>query len=138
MANYYGMFRTNYFQVTDEERYKDIICKLSCDGDFDAWDDIDENGIKRHAFGGDGSLCAYDEETGDDVLFALLDELSGILPENDAVIITEVGHEKLRYLVGVATVIARKGTFCVDLENAALDSARCLLGDDRYVTRFDY
>lgn len=51
MANYECTYRTNYFRVTDEEKYKKLISKLS--GDY--FEDFTESDL--HGFGGYGHLC---------------------------------------------------------------------------------
>lgn len=48
MANYECTYRTNYFCVTDEEKYKKLISKLS--GDFEDFTEDDTPDL--HGFGG--------------------------------------------------------------------------------------
>lgn len=51
MANYNGMVRTNYFQVTDEERYQELLNGLTAEDDIHTWDKSNENGDLWHGFG---------------------------------------------------------------------------------------
>lgn len=51
MANYNGMVRTNYFQVTDEERYQELIRGLDSENNIYFWDESNKNGVLQHGFG---------------------------------------------------------------------------------------
>lgn len=124
--------------MTDEEKYKEIIDKIDCECGLDFWEETDEKGVKRHGFGGYGSLYAYDEETGDDLLDDVLESLAEVLPEDEAIIITEIGNEKLRYLVGQAVIVTRSTIQFVDLQSVALATARSMLEDPDFVTQLDY
>ena len=55
MANYMATARTNYFRVTDENRYSELFDKLYCE---DSIEDFTENkdGIIYHGFGAYGSI----------------------------------------------------------------------------------
>lgn len=138
MANYSGITRTNYFRVTDEEKYKEIIDKIDCECGLSFWEKTDEKGVKRHGFGGYGSLYSYDEETGDDMLDDVLESLTEVLPEDEAIIITEIGNEKLRYLVGQSIVITRSMIQFVDLRSVTMATARSMLENPDFVTQLDY
>lgn len=51
MADYICTYRTNYFRVTDEEKYQKLINKLAGE-DLEIFDDENSNGM--HGFGGTG------------------------------------------------------------------------------------
>ena len=56
MSSYYANSRTNYFRVTDEEKYTKLFANLVCDED-EVYDFTKvENGVTLHAFGGYGSI----------------------------------------------------------------------------------
>ncbi len=149
MANYYGFTRTNYFRVTDAERLRKIVdnthlgedtlelferkvgdetwygfgCYDSIEGLYPNWERADE----------------YDEPEDADPSFDLFeDELQMILHPDDAIIITEVGYEKLRYLTAYSTIITAKGCEYVDLRNCAIDKAQELLGNPNWDTTMEY
>ena len=55
-----------------------------------------------------------------------------------AILIFEIGYEKLRYVVGCCTVITSTDMQCVDIRQQALDLAAKLLNSPNYNTRLDY
>lgn len=60
MANYECTYRTNYFCVTDEEKYKKLISKIS--GDY--FEDFTEDDTPDlHGFGGYGCWSFVSELT---------------------------------------------------------------------------
>lgn len=56
MANYYGICRTNYFHVTDEDAYQRLFSNLSADSEIEDFSKQDENGQIYHAFGCEDSI----------------------------------------------------------------------------------
>ena len=60
MANYNCTYRTNYFRVTDEARYKKLISNLSGE-DIECFEGDEHPGL--HGFGGFGSLGYRDVPT---------------------------------------------------------------------------
>ena len=133
MANYYGFTRTNYFRIKNEEAFKEYINTLATtDGDFELWTKEDNNET-YYAFGGNGSLYSIENDEED-----IYQKLSEYVHQHDAIIITEVGYEKLRYLTGVSMVITQKGYEVVDLYDASLNKAKQLLSDETYKTNFAY
>lgn len=105
MANYYGYGRTNYVEVTDEAKFMDLISNHVMSGDEDGI----EIGVNNGKFTIYGSMAGYINNENDDPDYdLLLDKLQELLPDNEALIIEEIGHEKLRYLVGDLTIITNK------------------------------
>lgn len=139
MANYNSTYRTNYFTVTDEAKYKELFSRLTGE-DLEDFSGVDNNG-PYHGFGGyngtyydlDGSR-EYDGDIED-----FLEDLSKILPEDDAVIYTEVGNNKLQHVSGYSLVATKKeGVKCVDLYDAAKNLAKECLEKDDYTTKMEY
>lgn len=109
MATYNGFTRTNYFSVTDEDMLRDIVDRIVWDND----DGFFEDRGGKFAFGSYGSICSlrkaesendsdsdedYDDEFEADAVY---EALQAIVAPDDAIIITEIGYEKLRYLVAM-------------------------------------
>lgn len=137
MANYYGKTRTNYFHVTDEKKFFEIMSKMHLDEDeLQVWGKDDGNGGTLHGFGGYGTLCFYDDDNY--AMDDFIDDLSEILPENEACIILEIGNEKLRYFEGIASIITRSGFESIDLNDWAVSTAQVMLGDSNYRTSIAY
>jgi hypothetical protein len=140
MANYNATIRTNYFSVTDEARFRKIIANC-CGSDenlmlFEAEDDSGKFG-----FGCYGSVLGIpvgEDDYPDYDIDAFYEALQEILSDGDAIIITEVGHEKLRYLLGVCTVITKREIRSIDLSVKAIALAGEMLGNADFMTRMDY
>lgn len=145
MANYYSNTRTNYFRVTDETKYAELFSHLV--GDEDCVSDFSKevNGITLHSFGCEGTIQAIpmDEnpdgaEDWDDDFDGFLKELQKILPDNEAFIFTEVGHEKLRYLVGYSLIVTRNEIKSIDINDDAFELARKMLNNETFTTQMYY
>jgi hypothetical protein len=152
MANYYGKTRTNYFSVADEEKFRQIIasCRAS-ESDIEIMDEKQEDGSINYGFCCDGSIQGLPEKNNDNEITenyleddcdydydAFCRALQVIIPDNDAILITEVGSEKMCYLTGHCTVITRNDIKLVDLDNEALKVARTMLANPNFTTQNDY
>ena len=142
MANYVCNTRTNYFRVTDEAKYQELFSKLDAPDDFGVQDFTEVvDGKKYHGFGASGTIGYYaDEDDPDDDgdMEPFFREMVKILPEDDAFMLFEAGHEKLRYLVGHATVVTHNGIRYNNMQNWALTAARDMLGNPDFTTNTDY
>ena len=138
MANYYSSYRTNYFRVTDENRWNDLFSKLSGD-DLSDFSEV-KDGIQVHGFGG-YDYVAYDIDGSEDYegsIDEFLTDLREILPEGEAVIYTETGHEKLRYVSAFSIVATKNSVESINLQDAAIEKAREMLRNDKFTTIMDY
>ena len=141
MANYYSKSRTNYFTVTDIEKFADIIKHLSGDGEIDFSEHYTDKG--KFMFYCDGVLNGYmtdpdDDDSIDEATGMMVEELQKILPDGEAIILTEVGSEKMRYILCRATIITNKEVRYVNLNDEAVATAREMLGNPNYTTEMDY
>lgn len=139
MSNYYGMVRTNYFHVKDEEQFRALMAKVICgDGSLELWDDMkDANGNQMFGFGVYGSISGIPDDEGvfdDDAYDRFIDDLGECVTEDDAILIFEAGHEKLRYVGGGVLVITSKECEYVDLHEEGRKKAQQLLGNDQWDT----
>lgn len=144
MANYISFTRSNYFRVTDPEVFKKIINRVITDEDsLELWERT-ENGTTYYGFGAYSSICGLRheaEDTDNDDEFeveAVYDALAKVIAPDDAIIITEIGYEKLRYLTAYAVVITRTEVEFVELRSAALETAQRMLRDPEYDPCMDY
>jgi len=141
MANYMGFTRTNYFSVTDVEKFRQIIADSYCsEGEIEVFEDT-VNGCVKFGFGCYGAICGIrelldDDDEGD--YDAFVDALQSVLADGDAIIITEVGYENLRYLIGHSHIITRSNTFSINLRDRAIAEARILLNNPKYDTKMEY
>ena len=141
MANYMASARTNYFRVTDEEKYKELFNGL-CGEDDIADFTKEENGVVYHGFGSYCSIeyCAPSEED-DDYEYnfdAFLDELQKILPDDEVFVYMEAGNEKLRYVSGYVIVMTNKECKSMSLDNWARQQAKQMLNNDDFETQMTY
>lgn len=147
MANYEAVSRTNYFRVSDEEKYNELFKNLV--GNEDEVYDFTktENGVTLHAFGSYGSIdykkptqnnSEEDDEDYDYDFDGFLAELQKILPDDEAFIYTECGHEKLRYIGGFSVVVTKDNIDSISMRNGALEIAKRLLNDEKFDTQMEY
>jgi len=140
MANYYATIRTNYFGVTDEDKFREIIDSCSAEDTIHVFESKDDSG--KFGFGCIGSIYGIppgeNEDDDESDMDTFYDALQNILLEGDAIIITEIGYEKLRYLISNCIVITKNDIQFVDLRNKAIELAREMLNDAAFTTEMDY
>lgn len=198
MANYYANARTNYFRVTDEEKYQELFSELTGEDNIEDFSK-EEDGVLWHGFGAYSPIeymhletyaelmdrCpdiknavaievyvdGEESELPDAVLNGLfvdcvsgttenpvielvskkedvegewesiegfIQKLQPLLPENEAFVYQEAGHEKLRYITGYALVATRDKIEYVDISAGALALARKMLDNPEFKTRLEY
>ena len=153
MADYYGKTRTNYFSVTDEEKFRQIIASCGASDDIVIIDQKQQDGSMKYGFYCDGSINGLpdrDDDAGntedyceddDDLDYsydAFCEALQKILPDNDAIMITEIGSEKMRYLTGCCIVITSADFKCIDIGSEALKLAKTMLKNPDFTTQNEY
>lgn len=140
MANYYGFTRTNYFAVNNPERIKEIIGKAVGAEDNVSLFERDFDGITKYGFGCYSTISGYEstQEDGDYDYDAFVSDLQDVLASGDAIVITEVGHEKLRYLYATSQIITKDAIETVDIYDATCERLCKIMGDDNFTTTFDY
>ena len=141
MANYYSKCRTNYFAVTDAEKFTDIMKHLSGEGEVAFYEHDTDKG--KYMFYCERNLIGYiadpdvdycsDEATG-----IMIEELQKILPDGEAIILTEAGSEKMCYILCLATIITKSEIKHVNLASIALATAREMLKDPDFTTEMDH
>lgn len=112
MANYMAATRTNYFHVKNVDVFKEIVSQIR--DDMEVFTCRTADGDMMYGFGGYGCICGFGEdgEDVDEVYNALRDHV--VMPE-EAIVIEEIGCEKLRYLTAYAVVITAKNVDFIDL-----------------------
>ena len=113
MANFYGIERTNYFKVTDKEKYNALFKRLCTDTGEQVLDftKTDNEGNTVHGFGAYGCIEFGPENEDDEEYEYNMDsfykQLKKILPKGETFIHVCTGSEKLRYLVTDVVAITR-------------------------------
>ena len=137
MANYECISRTNYFHVKDAEIFREFMDTVLAD-DLHLWEEKDNDHNTVFAFGCERTLYGIFNKNGDSSLELFLTELQKHIADDDAVILTEVGHEKLKYVTGYATIITCTGMQTLGIETFALAKAKEMLKNPNFETKTDY
>ena len=140
MANYECAVRTNYFHVKDEIAFKEFMGKVVCtEYDLDIFESSDEKGETIYGFGCYGSIMGLATEGEDEYSYdKFIDGLQKIIESNDAIIIFEAGHEKLRSIGMYADIITSEGYNMLNLEHMAVESAKNMLTNLDWETECTY
>lgn len=128
MANYCCTVRTNYF---------------GCEDSVELWEEKDKNGKTVFGFGVYGGISGLrDTDTGDiddDSSYDdFIDRLQESVAEDDAIIILEAGSEKMRYIVGSATIITSSGVKYMSITDLAVAQAAEMIGNSMWETKCVY
>ncbi len=142
MANYECAVRTNYFHVKDEIAFKELMGKVVCSEDgLDIFERKDEKGMTMYGFGCYSSIMGIATEGEDKDEYSydkFIDELQKNVEPSDAIIIFEAGHEKLRSIGLYADIITSEGYNMLNLEHMAVESAKNMLKNPDWETRYTY
>lgn len=135
MANYICAYRTNYFRVTDENKYAELFQRLSGEDLVDFSKTTDDGKTILHGFGGYGGL-SYAEGDDDDAggIDEFMRDLQSILPDDEAAEYIEGGNEKLRYVTGYALFVTSEEAHWIDLGSWFRDQAKGYFGKENRVT----
>lgn len=108
MANYYANARSNYFRVTDREKF---ATRMEAFPDVSVHDGKDGSLclLADQGDGGGWPSCAFDSETDDYVEADLFGVVAQHLAEGEVAVFLEAGAEKLRYICGFAVAINARG-----------------------------
>ena len=138
MANYDSATLSNYFHVKDEKALRELIGKTVCsDNDLELFDCKDENGQTIFGFGTCGSIIGIPDENGkkDEYTYdGFVKALQKIIEPDEAIIIFEVGHEKLCCIGECAAVITVNKSTWLDMSDIAVNKARKMLNNPKWVT----
>ena len=139
MANFMCATRTNYFRVTDEDRYQILFSNLVSEDNINDFTQ-EKDGVIFHGFGAYSDINYYDDtdENLDYDISLFLEELQKILPEDEAFIMICAGHERLRYVCADVIVCTAKEVEYLNSDGLALSAARRMLGNEAFITKLNY
>ena len=123
MANYESMCRSNYFAVTDKTAFLDLIKRCTADGKVEISEQEIE-GVNKVAFYCYGAIGI--ETEGANSFDVFVEELQKLIPDHEAVIIKEIGHEKFRYLIERGIIITNNSIDAFELDY--IETCRCTSG----------
>ena len=142
MANYCSAIRTNYFHVKDDTKFLDFMDHILCTEDhIEVWTKVDSNGDAIYGFGCYGGIVGYcdDNDDADDASYDIfLDGLQQYVADDDAILIFESGHEKLRYVIGSVQVITSREIDYADIRDIGHNLARKMLDNVLWTSRCEY
>lgn len=142
MANYYCNIRTNYFHVKDVGNFENLMNRVLSEDSIDVFRDRDKQGREVVGFGTYGSIWGLPENDAEDCDDAsydkFIEELQKCVEDDDAILIMEVGHEKLCYLTGVTEIVTRNEYKAVDMIESAVSEASKMLNNSKYYTKVAY
>ena len=142
MANYCAATRTNYFRVKDEEKFRDIVHACVAEDELKIFERAEPTGDRLFGLGCEGTISGVEDSEDDDYpdysYDAFTSALQEVIPEGEAIIIMEARHEKLRYVVGYASVITKTEIKSVDMERDAIKLARGMLNNPDFCTITEY
>ena len=140
MANYDCRTRTNYFQVNDENKFKELAKGLFGDNDEVLFFEKKQDGHTFHSFGSYGSInYKAPEQTYEDAsIEEFFRRIQPLLPDNEAFIMVEVGAEKLRYTCAYTSIVTNKKITYVDLEEETIKKAQDILNNPEFNTVLSY
>lgn len=142
MADFIGCARTNYFKVKDMDAFKAILSRIVSEDEIEFFTS-DENpelvgfGCSAPIYGILPKDCKREEDV-DTNMDELAAELQNVVADDDAIIITEVGHEKLNYVAGGAYIITSKDFQYRNIQNIAIQTAQEMLGCPMWETEYNY
>ena len=143
MANYFCTIRTNYFHVKDDNAFRQMMSRVyGCEDNVELWEEKDKDGRTVFGFGTYGGISGLrdlDDDIVDDSSYDdFIDQLQAFVADDDAIIILESGNEKLRYVVGFATIITSSDYKYMDITNLAIEQAEKMLCNPSWQTRCEY
>lgn len=143
MANYECVMRSNYFHVKDPDAFRKFMERVC--GGVELWEEQDNAGnlvFGFGAYGGFGWINPPEDKAEDEPYDGDYDtfiiELQEHIAEDDAVIIMEAGHEKMRYVVGSAVIVTHTEIEFLDISTCAIKRGAELLKNPAWVTKCDY
>lgn len=119
MTNYQSRMRTSYFQVNDEEAFRQELTQLEAFNETIAKDD-------------EGRLCIYGEnfdilhepqDQGDDLEVDVFAILAKHMVDGEAILVNSIGYEGYRYVNAQSTIITHGTILAIDPEFAVKQQA---------------
>ena len=128
---------TNRFHVTDPKKFKKIMRACTGRDMIHIKKELDPNGEPIFYFGVDGyfgGLNMPHEKHSEDGFEYFITALQHVLRPDDACIIYHIGHEALRYIEGIATIITCSAVHYIDIQDAAESKAKEMLDDPAWMS----
>jgi len=147
LADYICAVRTNYFSVKDEAKFRELMsCVYANCKEIEIFEQKNTPPeYRKFAFGCLGEISGLrnanddeDEECEESAYDEFISSLQQCVADDDAIIIYEIGHEKLNYIVGMATIITSTTVKVANMQTVARDIARDALRNENWITTSAY
>ena len=109
MANYYGVGRTNYFRVKDDDAFTKAMAELPVEHHTKVVDGDTFHTVLDDNPNGGGWITLMWDEDDNEVEIYMPEIIAPHLRDGEVAIVVESGHEKHRYCVGWAIAFNNKG-----------------------------
>jgi hypothetical protein len=138
--------KTNYVQVSDPARFREIVRTLLTDRDeAELLSKVDEDsGVTRFGFAANGAVCGMcsdelnDPDVGSDFDYDyLIEELQAVIAADECLIILKIENDELRYVAGSANLITKDKVKSVSLSDTSENLAKQMLGDPAWEAIYD-
>ena len=100
--------------------------------------EVTEKDGQLYGFIGSYSSIDYCVDEDDEDWDSFVKQIQEVIADDDAMLMTEIGNEKLRYLVGICTIITSKEVRYVDLETTSFQEAKQMLNNEHWTTKNVY
>ena len=145
MSNYKAYVKTNYFKVKDEKKFKKIINSIECQEVKVKYFEKEINFEKYYAFRANSEIlgicncfnnnseyihkCTYSYKN-------MIKLLQGVVSEDDAIILLEIGNEDTEIIDAYSTVITSNSVKNINLWELSIDKSKEMLKNERYTTEY--
>lgn len=134
MADTYSVMRTNYFQIKDLEKLKNILSWFPGIQLF-KHQQIED----KYAFGGaDLSADRTKPQCPYHNIQDIPTDLKPLIPDGEAIVLQYIGHEKLNYLDAYAQIVTNHTVTSVQLQDTINQTVRSLLKQPGYQVQLIY
>lgn len=157
MANSVYKIRTNYVNITDENEFRRIIglCTTSNGDNIEVITKMDrdnkihfgfyvEDDIEGYLIDEDDNIvdpCSddFDDEMDYETSFdRFIEDLQKVIAPDDALIITIIAYEKMRWLTSQFIIVTHNDVKHMDMSDLALETTRKMLGNSDWRTEMYY
>lgn len=136
MANYYGMTRSNYFAVKNEEKFLETVKSFPINIITANLEGRNLYGFYNNQDNDSGDIYeVYKEDTDEYIEIAWEDIFIEHLEDDWVAIITHIGNEKYRYFSGSATAYNNKGEVTAVYLSDIMDKSKEL---GKHITPAEY
>lgn len=137
MEKHNFVMRTNYFHVKDANAFKEFMNRVYGENEIHIFKKDDMYGFG--CYGGISGVMNSENKENDECEPSYNEFINGLqkhVSDNDAIIIMQIAHKELIYVIGGIYVVTSINIKFMDTTSMAIDIARELLNNENYSTQF--